>query len=312
MPYDVASVRAHFPALAEGAAHFDGPGGSQTPDVVATGRRRDPDERDLEPWRRHPVGAAGRAGGHRLPRRPGRPARGRPAGHRLRPQRHRPDLRPRPRAGQGLGARRRGRRHPPRPRREHPALGARRRGRRRHGALGRLRPRHGRAVGGCRGRRALRPHPPGRHHRRLEPDRHPHAGLPGRRPGPRGGGAALGRRGARHRPRLGRPRRAARRLLDLLALQVHGAALWRARRRPGAARDPAPRQAAPVDGCRARAVRARHPALRADGGDHRGRRLHREPRRRCGGGDDGAGRPPPRHPGRPWPRPAGASGSSWA
>ena len=35
MPLDVASVRAHFPALTEGAAHFDGPGGSQTPDVVA-------------------------------------------------------------------------------------------------------------------------------------------------------------------------------------------------------------------------------------------------------------------------------------
>jgi cysteine desulfurase family protein (TIGR01976 family) len=35
MPYDVASVRAHVPALLEGAAHFDGPGGSQTPDVVA-------------------------------------------------------------------------------------------------------------------------------------------------------------------------------------------------------------------------------------------------------------------------------------
>lgn len=34
--YDVEEVRAHFPALAEGAAHFDGPGGSQTPDVVAT------------------------------------------------------------------------------------------------------------------------------------------------------------------------------------------------------------------------------------------------------------------------------------
>ncbi len=35
MPFDVASVRAHFPSLAEGAAaHFDGPGGSQTPDVV--------------------------------------------------------------------------------------------------------------------------------------------------------------------------------------------------------------------------------------------------------------------------------------
>ncbi|MEV7006685.1 cysteine desulfurase-like protein [Streptosporangium sp. NPDC051022] len=35
MAYDVAAVRAHFPALDEGAAHFDGPGGSQVPDVVA-------------------------------------------------------------------------------------------------------------------------------------------------------------------------------------------------------------------------------------------------------------------------------------
>ncbi|HON73533.1 MAG: cysteine desulfurase-like protein [Candidatus Lutibacillus vidarii] len=34
MSYDVSAVRAHFPALAEGAAHFDGPGGSQVPDVV--------------------------------------------------------------------------------------------------------------------------------------------------------------------------------------------------------------------------------------------------------------------------------------
>ena len=33
--YDVAAVRAHFPALQDGAAHFDGPGGTQTPDVVA-------------------------------------------------------------------------------------------------------------------------------------------------------------------------------------------------------------------------------------------------------------------------------------
>jgi cysteine desulfurase family protein (TIGR01976 family) len=33
--YPIAEVRSHFPALAEGAAHFDGPGGSQTPDVVA-------------------------------------------------------------------------------------------------------------------------------------------------------------------------------------------------------------------------------------------------------------------------------------
>jgi cysteine desulfurase family protein (TIGR01976 family) len=33
--YDAEAVRSHFPALAEGAAHFDGPGGSQVPDVVA-------------------------------------------------------------------------------------------------------------------------------------------------------------------------------------------------------------------------------------------------------------------------------------
>lgn len=32
--YDVQTIRAHFPALEGGAAHFDGPGGSQVPDVV--------------------------------------------------------------------------------------------------------------------------------------------------------------------------------------------------------------------------------------------------------------------------------------
>src|SRR3954467_11649470 len=36
MAYDVDAVRAHFPSLQSGVAHFDGPGGSQTPDVVAT------------------------------------------------------------------------------------------------------------------------------------------------------------------------------------------------------------------------------------------------------------------------------------
>jgi cysteine desulfurase family protein (TIGR01976 family) len=35
MSYNVAAVRAHFPALSEGAAHFDGPGGSQSPTQVA-------------------------------------------------------------------------------------------------------------------------------------------------------------------------------------------------------------------------------------------------------------------------------------
>jgi cysteine desulfurase family protein (TIGR01976 family) len=33
--FEVDTVRKQFPALAEGAAHFDGPGGSQTPQVVA-------------------------------------------------------------------------------------------------------------------------------------------------------------------------------------------------------------------------------------------------------------------------------------
>ncbi len=32
--YDVDRIRAHFPALQAGVAHFDGPGGTQTPDVV--------------------------------------------------------------------------------------------------------------------------------------------------------------------------------------------------------------------------------------------------------------------------------------
>jgi cysteine desulfurase family protein (TIGR01976 family) len=35
MNYDVTAVRKHFPALTEGAAHFDGPGGSQSPTQVA-------------------------------------------------------------------------------------------------------------------------------------------------------------------------------------------------------------------------------------------------------------------------------------
>ncbi|WP_029136367.1 cysteine desulfurase-like protein [Nakamurella lactea] len=34
MTFDVAAVRAHFPSLTSGIAHFDGPGGTQTPAVV--------------------------------------------------------------------------------------------------------------------------------------------------------------------------------------------------------------------------------------------------------------------------------------
>ena len=35
MPFDVAHLRAQFPALREGVAHFDGPGGTQVPTAVA-------------------------------------------------------------------------------------------------------------------------------------------------------------------------------------------------------------------------------------------------------------------------------------
>jgi selenocysteine lyase/cysteine desulfurase len=35
MSFDVAAVRAAFPALSDGVAYFDGPGGSQVPRVVA-------------------------------------------------------------------------------------------------------------------------------------------------------------------------------------------------------------------------------------------------------------------------------------
>ncbi|MEO6996756.1 MAG: aminotransferase class V-fold PLP-dependent enzyme, partial [Terracoccus sp.] len=35
MAYDVDTVRSHFPSLLAGVAHFDGPGGSQTPEAVA-------------------------------------------------------------------------------------------------------------------------------------------------------------------------------------------------------------------------------------------------------------------------------------
>ncbi|NEB00857.1 cysteine desulfurase-like protein [Streptomyces sp. SID13726] len=34
MTYDIAAIRSHFPALAAGTAHFDGPGGTQTPEPV--------------------------------------------------------------------------------------------------------------------------------------------------------------------------------------------------------------------------------------------------------------------------------------
>ena len=37
--YDVQELSAHFPSLAGGTAYFDGPGGTQTPDVVGEAMR---------------------------------------------------------------------------------------------------------------------------------------------------------------------------------------------------------------------------------------------------------------------------------
>ena len=47
--YDVEAVRAQFPSLASGVAHFDGPGGSQVPQVVGDAVGHDADGVDREP-----------------------------------------------------------------------------------------------------------------------------------------------------------------------------------------------------------------------------------------------------------------------
>ena len=115
MSLDVAALRAHFPALAEGAAHFDGPGGSQVPDVVAeavastlTAAIANRGTVTRAEQRAERVVQEARAA-H------GRPAWRRPARHRLRPQHDRPDLRHGADAVSQVGRGGRGRRHPPRP-----------------------------------------------------------------------------------------------------------------------------------------------------------------------------------------------------
>src|SRR6476646_3682151 len=57
MAYDVDALRAQFPSLASGTAHFDGPGGSQTPLAVA---RAVADTLTSPIANRSPVTAAGR------------------------------------------------------------------------------------------------------------------------------------------------------------------------------------------------------------------------------------------------------------
>ena len=126
MAYDVESVRAHFPALKAGAAHFDGPGGSQVPDVVAeavAGTLTSPIANRGSSRRPSatPTTSCWRPG----PRWPTCSARD-PRGHRLRPQHDPADLRRLPSAGQGVGAGRRGRGQPAGPRRQRAARGCRR------------------------------------------------------------------------------------------------------------------------------------------------------------------------------------------
>ena len=253
MSYDVAAVRAQFPALRDGAAHFDGPGGSQVPDV---GGRAVAETLTAPIANRGRVTAAERSADDTV-----LGARAAmadllgadPAGVVFGRSMTAADLRPLPRRWPGLGARRRGRRHPARPRREHPALGARRRGRRRDRALGGLRPGDRRADRRGRRRGAHRADPAGRRHRRLQPDRHPAAGRRDRRTWRTTSGALLYVDGVHltaHAP------------VDVAALGADfyacspykflGPHCGVLAARPGAAGDPAAGQAAAVDGRRAR------------------------------------------------------------
>ena len=133
------------------------------------------------------------------------------------------------------------------------------------GALGRLRPRDRRARPGAGGGGPLRSDEGRGDDRRLEPDRHPSRRAGDRRAGPRRRGTAVRRRRPLHRARPGRRRGARCRPVRVLAVQVPGAPLRRARRPargPGAA---ASRQAGAVQRPGAGALRARHPGVRAPG-----------------------------------------------
>ena len=101
--YDVAALRAQFPALAEGAAHFDGPGGSQVPDAGRPGGGRCAHLRRGQPRPDHRGRAPGRRLRDRRSGRAGRPARRRSARRRLRAEHDPADLRLRPDAGQDWG-----------------------------------------------------------------------------------------------------------------------------------------------------------------------------------------------------------------
>ena len=234
--YDVQALRAHFPSLAGDTAYFDGPGGTQTPEVVGEAMRHTITqplsnrgrltraERNADDV----VLAARAAVADLLGGVPEGVVFGRSMtqltfdisralakdwepGDEIVVSKldHDANVRPWVIAAESVG---------------------------RHGQVGGVRPgdRRARPVGGDQP--ADRGHPPRRGHRGVQPDRH--AARPGgdRGGGARRGSAAVRRRRAPHRPRLDRHRRAGCGLLRLLAVQVPRPALRRPRRRARAAR----------------------------------------------------------------------------
>ena len=229
---DVAALRAHFPQLADRTAYFDGPGGTQTPDVVADAVR----DALLAPLsNRGTVNQAARnadaivrAGRAALGDLLGVPAdtvvlgrsateltfqlartlsRGWGPGDEVVVTRldHDANIRPWVLAAEAVGATVRWARFDAGHRRARPRRGRRRR-----------RP----------------PDPPGRRDRGVEPHRHPPGPARGRRRRPRGRGAGARRRRPPRGARRGRRRRPRGRHVRLLAVQVPGPAPRRAHR-PG-------------------------------------------------------------------------------
>ena len=278
--YDVQALRAHFPSLAGDTAYFDGPGGTQTPDVVGEAMRKaitqplsnrgrlTPAERNADDT----VLAARAAVADLVGGVPEGVVFGRSMtqltfdisramakdwepGDEIVVTRldHDANVRPWVIAAESVGVTVRWAEFDAGDRRARPVCGRE--------------PAH-------------RGHPPRRAHGGLQPDRHP-AGPAGHRGGgPGGGRPAVRRRRAPHCARGHRPGRARRGPLRLFALQVPRPALRRAGGRARAARGARPGQAGAGDQPGAGAVRARHPALRAAGGHDRRRRLPGVARRR--------------------------------
>ena len=283
MAFDVVSVRAAYPALADGFAYLDGAAGTQVPASVIDA-----------------IGAAYRAGlgnaGGEFPaslRSTALTAECRQAvadlvggtadGVILGPNMTTLTYRLAYTLASQLGRGRRSDRLPARPRRERAALDPRRPAGRRHRPLGRSRHIDRRAARGPVRGPAVRANPAGRGHRGQQRPRHPAGRGRDHRPGPRGRSAQLRGRGACHPARPGGRDGARRGFLRDQRVQVVRAARGGGDRRPGPAGDAAPGQADAGARLGARAVRAGHPAVRRPGRGHRGRRAPGPAGRRRGG-----------------------------